>query len=592
MDLTLEAIKFNHDPNSATTDSFAVRRNETQPITERQRSISVKPEDSPAAYACDQTSGQTLTIKAEFRCSDPRIKRLKVQAVDGHLRFAQLRNLSYLERFALKVLRPLLRRILPANVLGEVIERDVVFNNGVSGLETFELKNVRIQNVGVGVNDIIWCWQFSLNSASWTNFATTNHRIYTVLSLPKHPWEPNSDVNSNTQLPWTEALEYACRWGAGATDTRDALKRITREVNKLGNGILQFDSVGHGSQHLTYDDPTSGFDCGAFLDILAGRSDNIGGFVNCDDCAAIVASFANLLGGDTPVSLMFPPKDPEFPLKRHLRIGTDIWQRGFFIYHAAAWEGRLQDEVCDAYLQLDGSDDESGNPVPLLAANIPFAGPKNYRFRLVATGHESQCQPLNGSTVRRRIGVKKDEAMREMSNPRLEMVKRRYDYEKWKQKAEGGFVHVKDLFGEKLLAWRVKSTRTIPRAIPGTILQSFWESGGSSESILRIDAYESHSADAVDDTLLQLLSQFQLPGMQYHDEAGFGDVVFSSGTNLVILFSRANLVFLMRNVGNLPVEILEEARFIDELVSERSDRQSQQASNELNDSDSSQGGQS
>jgi NADPH-dependent glutamate synthase beta subunit-like oxidoreductase len=55
MDVTIEAIKFNHDPNSATTDALTIRKNEDaeiavpewQYVDERE-----SPKTSAAAYAC------------------------------------------------------------------------------------------------------------------------------------------------------------------------------------------------------------------------------------------------------------------------------------------------------------------------------------------------------------------------------------------------------------------------------------------------------------------------------------------------------------------------------------------------------------
>lgn len=55
MTVVLEAIKFNHDPSSETTDALNIRKNKTQFVTvpEWQRGISVNLEDSP--LACQNT---------------------------------------------------------------------------------------------------------------------------------------------------------------------------------------------------------------------------------------------------------------------------------------------------------------------------------------------------------------------------------------------------------------------------------------------------------------------------------------------------------------------------------------------------------
>src|SRR5216684_3808552 len=89
MNVILEAIKFNHDRTSATSDAFNIRRNETEyvPVPEWRRGISMKPEDSPAAYARDELRGRPPTIRAKFSFLDfdPSVQIVKIRAQDGRL---------------------------------------------------------------------------------------------------------------------------------------------------------------------------------------------------------------------------------------------------------------------------------------------------------------------------------------------------------------------------------------------------------------------------------------------------------------------------------------------------------------------------
>src|SRR5205823_1177761 len=98
----------------------------------------------------------------------------------------------------------LLRAILRAlfgNILGDVKRRYVTFlPTGETDFETFELQHVRIGRVGVGVRTTTWWWQYRLRPTDpWTNITVTNHRIYTVLELPKSPWQQTPYHNGNTQ---------------------------------------------------------------------------------------------------------------------------------------------------------------------------------------------------------------------------------------------------------------------------------------------------------------------------------------------------------------------------------------------------------
>ena len=76
MNVLLDAIKFNHDPTSATFDALNIRKNDKQLITvpEWRRGISVNPEDSPAAYALFETRGNVITISAYKTYADSAVK--------------------------------------------------------------------------------------------------------------------------------------------------------------------------------------------------------------------------------------------------------------------------------------------------------------------------------------------------------------------------------------------------------------------------------------------------------------------------------------------------------------------------------------
>ena len=84
MSVQLEAIKFNHDSASATHDALNLRRNATEfvIVPEWQRGLSIKPEDSPAAYALAETRGNTITIQAQFRRTDPGLQGVQIRAID------------------------------------------------------------------------------------------------------------------------------------------------------------------------------------------------------------------------------------------------------------------------------------------------------------------------------------------------------------------------------------------------------------------------------------------------------------------------------------------------------------------------------
>jgi hypothetical protein len=407
--VVLDAIKFNHDPSSATADAINLRRNATQLVTvpEWRNGINTNPEDSLAAYAQNATRGQTLTIQAQLHRTDAQLSAIEVRAVDAESDPPGPRGCLGWIVWLLQ----LLARALSGNVLGTVRARTVVFPaNGQTGFETFELTNTRLWNVGVGVHTTTWRWQYRTSpSHLWVDFATTNHRIYVLLDVPTAPWQQAPYQPNNLQLPWTDVLDHACRWALFATTPEDAAAKVTRSVYDLGPGTLNYDCPGGGSTHYAY----PSFDCTALLDRLRGGIGN-GRYINCTDCATIVSTFANALGADLWQSRM----GWNFALNPILAIGSSLWEpaclssgygwTGSFSYHEVAWTGACTavDQVFDGCLQIDADPDPTNAPhSPLLPTNIRFGNPGDgdYRDRLATQAGRTTCNPQPTTRTRRAI---------------------------------------------------------------------------------------------------------------------------------------------------------------------------------------------
>ena len=262
MQVLLENIAFNHDPDLSKTGSFFLRRNETQvvPIPEWRNECCSNPECAPAGYVIDQLPS-TLTIKASFLCDDKQATSINVQALEI--------------------------TAAGAGILGAVAARPVPLQNGSSGLVEFNLPDAssRINGAGVNVSDVAWQWQFSSATKPWTDFQITEHRIYSVAHMPNKPWNPTSNSKANINVPWTEVLDHACKWAAGLTQESEIAESITCNVYQLGQqGLVRWEGSasyirGNGVNEL--------FDCTAFLELLKRGIGN-GQTVNCDDCATIV----------------------------------------------------------------------------------------------------------------------------------------------------------------------------------------------------------------------------------------------------------------------------------------------------------------
>ena len=79
MAILLESITFNHDPDTARADAINLRRNATTflSVPEWQRGQDVRPEDSVAAYAIEETRGNTLTILVSLTRTAPQLRQVR-----------------------------------------------------------------------------------------------------------------------------------------------------------------------------------------------------------------------------------------------------------------------------------------------------------------------------------------------------------------------------------------------------------------------------------------------------------------------------------------------------------------------------------
>lgn len=369
---------------------------------------------------------------------------------------------------------------------------------------------------------------------------------------------------SNTQLPWTEVLDYACRWAVAAKNCDDAAELITQQVYNLGRRGVRYHRKSHYTQ-IFLPGKISKFDCQGFLCLLRDERCHGGLHFNCVDCASIVSTFANCVGCDLSQSSIEPLTQPTFTLNQHIRIGSSVPQQGEFTYHETAWEGacREDDELFDACLQVDGDDDPS-TFTPLLPTNIRFGrvGEMAYRFRLVPPGREQTCRPNPDSKVRRLVGYKARGVSVRNNERLLELLKPFYEYEAWAEpELKGGLLLINKYFmnGNEFADWRVERIRYIETRGSSPFLESFWSSRKSGSAVIRLDAYQCPSQRDARDYLMELLCQFQIPDMTRQKDAELGNVAFASPLLDTVLFAIANLVFLVNNIGEEVVPVTDVA---------------------------------
>lgn len=424
MSIELVAIRFNHDPASAKNDALNLRLNGLPgtlvSFPEWRVSDGGAVLVAPIAYAIGQARSLTIEVKLASRTET--MRRAQVRAVDPAIAGTPgnrdrisppPRSQNAYHEAWVNYAAAARQGLTRSNVLGEVEPQFVQFNaNGETPFVSFSLKDARLSTRGVAVWDVNWRWQFRVaENAQWQDFAWTAHRVYSLLDVPSKPWLQVPFSEANSQLPWAEALEVACRWARHAVSPEYAAARMTAAMYALGEGLVEYDCPGGGSTHYTRLLPEPSFDCAAFLDLLTGGIGN-GQLVNCIDCASIVSTLANALGCELWQSGMFSNDGAPFALNPILAIGSRVWQTacgwGTFGYHEVAWKDACteRDAVFDACLLVNGSRHPTRSPfVPLLPANLVFGEPGQglYRDRLASPAGRRNCKPQPASTRQRRV---------------------------------------------------------------------------------------------------------------------------------------------------------------------------------------------
>src|ERR1043165_92159 len=323
-DVTIQAIKFNHDPNSAQYDALTIRKNETEDIAVPEWEVdgSGVLQTSAAAYARSQ--GNNLKIAVRLQRHNPAVRSVQLSGQSG-------------------------------SVLGNVATQPIVFAQGsdLSAFVLLPLSNAKLSTAAVGKSQITFVWTLTAtltNGPTQTFTQRTTHTIYTLLEKPKAPWGPQ-DAPDDFEFPWTDVLDWACKWAAGATNRVDVATSLTNKFSSFGHaGRVQYDR-NDTSSHLVI----PGTDRFGVTDFLAQFGSQSVCKVNCTDCAILVSSFANILGCDLYQSQMLP----RFDSNPVLLIGQPQQGRESFEYHEVAWEDPCDANarLFDCCLEVDGDSD-------------------------------------------------------------------------------------------------------------------------------------------------------------------------------------------------------------------------------------------
>ena len=534
MQVALEGIKFNYDPDDLKkTGAFNLRRNETQivRVPEWQPDVCSEHECSPVAYAIEGLP-EKMTLEASFRT----LKGLKT---------------------------PLMIRAIaesPDHILGNIEPREIN-HPGSSGFVKFNMPDARVSSAGVGIHDVAWRWQYSDTPNVWTDFQTTFHRVYTVLARPSKPWEPEISNSTNIHQPWTEVLDYACCWARDVkSDPDEAAKLITKNFFDLGEHLLKYKSGGFYAAET--------FDCTKFLALLRN---GIGGgqIVNCDDCATIISTFANILGCELSQSGL----GLYFNTNPILLIGADDFAPTEFIYHAVAWKGdcKEEDKVFDGCLQIDEDVEEPFDAVE--AADLPFGAvgtDRGYRFSLIHRRPDVIPLPEHRDYGKRRrpLGSGYLAQLRVTENQVITELKRRFEFENWPKGSDVDPISSNILTeGLSLPGWELYSSERFNDERFSSVIQMLFTSTDlSKDKLLAINFYENKIAADSNPNLIELLGRFEELRFSLLAEPRIGNIAFADKDKTVVLYRRDRWFAVVRNAGRQQFSVVQLAETIDKKV--------------------------
>ncbi|MFT5778554.1 MAG: hypothetical protein ACI837_001510 [Crocinitomicaceae bacterium] len=343
-----------------------------------------------------------------------------------------------------------IKRFAGERVLGEIQSTKIWFGETGSSLVAGDsnvallLSGAEMNALGVGVYDVFWLWEYQElvkqedgnwitkkgdgdgdgdDDAGWTVFERSMHRVFVTLDTPQHPWTatPFRDLiqSDYSKCPiWTEALIWACDWARESQSIDEAGKKISNRLFKskkfkyqLGTAYTS-EEIPEQDKKLYLAENTTSLELSKFIERLEGGDGN-GELINCVDCAFIVATLTNLLGGDlqigtlepSPSDDISPTEDNKFDVNPLKLIGTtieDSESTTFFSSHTIAWRSpisgvldinHVDNIVFDACLQFvkEKGVKKTDSPSGLLLGDDKDSS--GYRFRLATKIGLEKCIP-------------------------------------------------------------------------------------------------------------------------------------------------------------------------------------------------------
>jgi hypothetical protein len=258
---------------------------------------------------------------------------------------------------------------------------------------------VPVDTPHVEVGTIRWRWEVTAG-VDCLPAGTSEHAIAFTLSSPQPPW--GTTGSPGLTLPWWEVVHHACLAANGASDPEHAATLLAHQTFAAWRRSLY---SWQGARHYVTDgsEEPAVFDCAAFVRLLeTGRGPSL---VDCSDLAAVLSTFANILG----CCLQQVVIGGAMTLNPILLSGRDRWDSRFgeFGIHEFTVTGQREPEmrVWDGCLQVssDEADERPGTRTPD-PADVPANMTVGEYFDRLFFTDESTFEERFGRIRIRRLG--------------------------------------------------------------------------------------------------------------------------------------------------------------------------------------------
>ncbi|MDX2359977.1 MAG: hypothetical protein QNK23_04155 [Crocinitomicaceae bacterium] len=432
--VALQSIDFYHEEADCTNSSLSLLPSTLSWVPEHFSYAAYSIADAKEAVEKDQ-----LKVWARFYKKTPK-GSVQIRAVNTTPNLPDELSRKAFERFAGK------------DALGEIEPTRVFFGSsgqsvfrGKRSNVPFKVSGSKFPELGVGIYDNIWRWDYrTLSSKStddeavwnktWIPFDVSQHRIFITLDRPKSPWSTSSfkelrGTSSPDSPIWTEALYIACLWASGSKTIEEAGKKIADELFNCGKFVYHPDS--HYSKDTDNQETT--FFLSKVIERIQGGN-GLGEKVNCVDCSLIVSTLTNVLGGNLRIGKLQHTSDtnysdPEIVKKNRFEINTiraigikdtattmaslESEGKHYFSFHSIAWQPADNESpnfddpkniIYDACVQVITGEENAETEVET-ASRIPMGeddNPSGYRSQLAAPTKQGIASCIaQDSTVRK-----------------------------------------------------------------------------------------------------------------------------------------------------------------------------------------------